>query len=254
VVIFFSLVPLGLLVTGSFMKLFGFFDLPEIWTFDHWTTAFRDSTFMTGFWNMLTLGFSSALCAVLVYSIVAYCTVRLSSRLQAPLDIVTWLPLTIPGIVLSFGYLYMVLQVPVFRPVYGTMAVLVLVSVLGAMTLGVQVLKVHMLQIGAEVEEAGRVAGGSWPRTFASIITPLTVPALAVVGIIVFAGVIRHVSNIILLSTGETRVLAILQLEYLTEGSLGPASVVGTVIVLASLTAAAAVRIISVRFGVASRH
>ena len=120
---------------------------------------------------------ASAVCAVFLYSFVSYCTVRLQSRLQAPLDVLTWLPLTIPGIVLSFGYLYMVLRVPVFRPFYGTMWVMVLVSVLAAMTLGVQILKVHMLQIGAEVEEAGRVAGGAWGQTVPPTIPPLPLPA-----------------------------------------------------------------------------
>jgi iron(III) transport system permease protein len=147
----------------------------------------------------------------------------------------------------------MALRVPVFTPLYGTMGILILVSFLSAMTLGVQIIKVHMLQIGNEVEEAGRVVGGSWTRTYLSIITPLAAPALAIVGVMVFAGTIRQVSSIILLSTGDTRVLSLLQIEYLVEGVLGPAAVVGTIIVLISLSAAICVRLISQRFGVAAR-
>lgn len=252
-VCFMSLLPLGLLVMGSFMKLFGFFDLPALWTLDHWREALGDVTFVGGLKNMLMLGFGTALCAVVSYSFVSYCTVRMKNMWQAPLDILTWLPLSIPGIILGFGYLFMVLQVPVLTPLYGTIGVMILVSFLSSMTLGVQVIKVHMLQLGPEVEEAGRVVGGSWFRTFRSIITPLTAPALAVVGVLVFAGTIRQVSSIILLSTGETRVLSILQLEFLAEGILGPAAVIGTVIVLISLLAAAVVRIVSVRFGVQAR-
>jgi ABC-type Fe3+ transport system permease subunit len=55
---------------------------------------------------------------------------------------------------------------------------------------------------------------------------------------------------VILLSTGETRVLAVLQLDFLTDGRLGPAAVIGCIIVLISLLAALLIRIISVRFGV----
>jgi ABC-type Fe3+ transport system permease subunit len=69
----------------------------------------------------------------------------------------------------------------------------------------------------------------------------------------VFAGTIRQVSSIILLSTGDTRVLALLQIEYLVEGVLGPAAVVGTIIVMISLIAAICVRLISMRFGIAAR-
>lgn len=253
IISFMSLLPLSLLVVGSFMKLFGFFDLPELWTFEHWFEAFGDPTFISGFKNMMVLGLGTAFMAVFTYSLVAYATVRVKSKWQGPLDILTWMPLTVPGIILGFGYLFMVLQVPVFRPLFGTIIVMIFVSFLGAMTLGVQILKVHMLQIGAEVEEAGRVVGGTWARTFKSIITPLASPAIAIIAIMVFASTIRQVGSIILLSTGETRVLTILQLEFLTEGVLGPASVIGVVIVSISLIAAACVRIISSRFGIQAR-
>ena len=115
---------------------------------------------------MLALGLGTAFCAVTLYALVAYCTVRIESRLRSTLDVLTWLPLTIPGIILAFGYLNMALRVPIFAILYGTIGALILVSFLSAMTLGVQVLKVHMLQIGAEVEEAGRVVGGSWTQTY----------------------------------------------------------------------------------------
>ena len=44
-----------------------------------------------------------------------------------------------------------------------------------------------------------------------------------------------------------------LQVEFLSDGSLGPAAVVGTVIVLISVAAAALVRLVSLRFGVQAR-
>jgi iron(III) transport system permease protein len=250
IVLFMSILPLGLLLTGSIMKLFGFFGLPEMWTLQHWRDAFADVTFTLGLKNMLVLGFGTALCAAVVYVFVAYCTVRIKSRFQAPLDILSWLPLTIPGIILGFGYLFMVIQVPVFTPLYGTIFVMILVSFLGAITLGVQVIKVHMLQLGSEIEEAGRTAGASWLETFRRVILPLTVPAVTVVAVLVFASTIRQIGSVILLSTGETRVLAVLQLDFLTDGRLGPAAVIGVIIVLISLFAALLVRIISTRFGV----
>jgi iron(III) transport system permease protein len=248
-----SLLPLTLLVMGSFMKLFGFFDLDQVWTATHWVKAMADTTFMISFRNMLALGLGTAFLAVALYALVAYCTVRVDSRLRSTLDILTWLPLTIPGIILAFGYLNMALRVPIFAILYGTVGALILVSFLSAMTLGVQVLKVHMLQIGAEVEEAGRVVGGSWTRTYTNIVLPLATPALAVVGVMVFAATIRNVSNIIFLSTGDNRVLSVLQVELLSSGVLGPAAVIGTIIVLMSLTAAAIVRIVSARFGIRAR-
>lgn len=248
-----SLLPLVLQLAGSAMKLFGFFEIDEVWTLDHWREAFDDAIFADGLWNTLLLGSGTAVAAVIVYAIIAYFTVRTQYRGRGLLDILTWLPLTVPGIILGFGFLAMTLQIPLFRPLYGTLGVLIFVCWLTSMTLGVQVMKSNLLLIGKDVEEAGRVAGGNWGRTFFEIIVPLMLPAMVVVGVMVFSQTIRQVSTIILLSTGATSTLSILQLEFLSSGRLGPASVIGTIIVLMSLTAAAIVRLIASRFGVLSR-
>jgi len=251
---FISVLPFVMLMMGSFMKLFGFFGLPEVWTIAHWLKVLGDATFVKSLNNMLKLGFSTAFLAIAGYSLVAYSVVRVrNARMAGPLDIVSWLPLGIPGIVLGFGYLNMTLQVPFFAVFYGTVGALIFVTFLAAMPLGVQMMKVHMLQVGKDIEEAGRVVGGSWFKTFRNVILPILVPALAVVGIIVFASTIRNVSTIMLLSSGESKVLSILQVEFLSVGSLGPAAVVGTVIMLISVAAALLVRFISLRFGVQSR-
>ena len=235
------------------MKLFGFFDLPQVWTADHWVKALGDVTFELSLRNMLLLGLGTAAIGTIVYALVAYAVVRVRSRMAAPLDWLSWLPLTIPGIILGFGYLTMALEVPLFSFLYGTLGALILVSVLAAMPLGIQVLKVQMLQMGGDIEEAGRIVGGTWGRTFWHVMLPLSAPALAVVAVMVFASTIRAVSTVMLLSSGNNRVLSVLQVEFLSSGNLGPAAVVGTVIVLVSLAAALLVRLISVRFGVQTK-
>jgi iron(III) transport system permease protein len=252
-VVFVSVLPLSLLIMGSFMKLFGFFHLPQVWTFSHWTRVLNDSTFVTSLNNMLELGFGTSFLAIAGYSIVAYCVVRLRVWTAGPLDIVSWLPIGIPGIVLGFGYLSMMLKVPFFAVFYGTVGALIFVTFLAAMPIGVQMMKVHMLQIGKDIEEAGRVMGGSWAKTFYNVILPLLVPTLAVVGVMVFASTIRNVSTIMLLSSGDSKVLSILQVEFLSNGSLGPAAVVGTMIMMISIAAALAVRLISRRFALRTR-
>lgn len=248
-----SLLPLVLQLLGSLMTLFGFFELGEVWTLAHWHEAFGDAIFVNALSNTLVLGLGTAVAAVVAYAVVAYFTVRVAYRGRGVLDVLTWLPLTVPGVVLGFGFLWMTLQVPLFRPLYGTIGVLIFVCWLTSMTLGVQVMKSSMLMIGKDVEEAGRVVGGNWRRTFMKIVVPLMLPTMAVVGVIVFSQTIRNVSTIILLSTGATTTLSVLQLEFLSTGRMGPASVVGTIIVLMSVIAAMAVRVLATRFGIQAR-
>ena len=248
-----SLLPLMLQLLGSLMTLFGFFELGEVWTLAHWHEAFDDAIFVNALSNTLVLGLGTAVAAVVAYAVVAYFTVRVAYRGRGVLDVLTWLPLTVPGVVLGFGFLWMTLQVPLFRPLYGTIGVLIFVCWLTSMTLGVQVMKSSMLMIGKDVEEAGRVVGGNWRRTFMKIVVPLMLPTMAVVGVIVFSQTIRSVSTIILLSTGATTTLSVLQLEFLSTGRMGPASVVGTIIVLMSVIAAMVVRVLATRFGIQAR-
>jgi iron(III) transport system permease protein len=248
-----SLLPLLLQVAGSLMTLFGFFDIPKVWTFAHWWQAVSDPKFTVAIENTLVLGLGTALAAVVFFAVIAYCTVRVRHWLAGPLDVVSWLPLTLPGILLGFGILWMVLEIPLFSPFYGSMGILILVSLLCSMTLGIQVLKSNMLQIGPELEEAARIVGGSWRRSFQDVMVPLTMPAVIVVAVMVFSQTIRQVSTLVLLSTGDNEPVSLLQLEYLRAGLLGPAAVSGTVIVMLSLAAAAVVRIMTQRFGIQAR-
>ena len=86
------------------------------------------------------------------------------------------------------------------------------------MPLGRADLKGGLLQLGAELEEASRIAGGSWLVTFRRIVLRLLGPSLLTVGLIVFVGAARNVSYVALLSTTTNQPLSMLQLNYLAEG------------------------------------
>ncbi len=248
-----SLLPLLLQLAGSLMTLFGFFAIPHVWTFAHWAAAFDDPKFMQVIGNTIVLGFGTALAAVACYALIAYCTVRVRHWLAGPLDVLSWLPFTLPGVLLGFGMLWMVLEIPIFSPFYGSMGILIVVSLLCSMTLGIQVLKATMLQVGTDLEEAARIVGASWRRGFQDVMVPLTMPAVIVVGVMVLSHTVRQVSTLVLLSTGNTEPLSLLQLEYLRTGQLGPAAVSGTLIVVLSVAAASVVRVMTKRFGVQAR-
>jgi len=67
--------------------------------------------------------------------------------------------------------------------------------------------------------------------------------------VMVFANTVRQVSTIILLTTGPSTPLFVLQLELLYGAELGPAAVVGTMIVLLSSGVAVGARLLGLRVG-----
>ncbi|HEY7063213.1 MAG TPA: iron ABC transporter permease [Chloroflexota bacterium] len=248
-VLFLTALPISFQAMGSLMTLFGFFDVPQVWTTRHWERALADPTLLRGLANSVVLGAATVVAALVVYSLVAYCSVRLRQRWRVALDLLAWLPFAIPGVILGLGYLRFALAIPLVRPLYGTIWVLVFVCWLAAMTLGVQICKSGILQLSVQLEEAGYVVGGSWLRTFRTIVVPLLSPTLLVLAVMVFAVTVRQVSTIVLLTTGPSTPLAVLQLELLYGAELGPAAVVGTLIVLLSSGVALAARLLGLRVG-----
>ncbi len=227
-----TLIPFIFLCLGTFMKLFGYFTMPGgAYSFEHWQSVLGDPIFVNSTLNTFYLGFGAALLGTLFASLVAYVSVRTRFRLRGALDFLSWLPASIPGIILGLGLLWMFLRVPVFNPLYGTIGVLILAVFFASLTTAVQLIKSNMIQLGFDLEEASTVAGGSWTYTFRKVIFPLLGHVLLSVGILIFASATRNVANIAMLVTNQNRPLAMLQVDYMVEGIFEPAAIVGVITV-----------------------
>ncbi len=248
--LFITLVPLVFLVMGTFMNLFGFFNLERVWTLAHWQKIAEDPILVSSIWNTIRLAGATALIGMGFYAVLAYISVRAKFRARGLLDFLTWAPATIPGIVLGLGMLWMFLDTPVFRPLYGTLAVLILALLINSMTTGVQLIKSNMVQLGNEMEEASAVAGGSWLYTFRRVVVPILAPVLLSVGTLTFISASRNVSNIAMLVTNENRPIAMLQLDYMVDGRSEVAAVLGVLVVLLTIGIAVLARIVGRRFGI----
>ena len=114
---------------------------------------------------------------------------------------------------------------------------------------GVQLIKGNIVQLGFDLEEASHISGGSWFYTFRRIVLPLLAPILISVMLITFASATRQVSTIAMLVVGDTRPLAMLQVDNMIDGNFESATVVGALIVLITLFIAILARWISRRIG-----
>ena len=69
-------IPLTMLVVGSCMKLFGFFDIPSPYTLAHWQEVLTNPLFSSALWNSLILSFAAGLGGTAVYAGIAYLIAR----------------------------------------------------------------------------------------------------------------------------------------------------------------------------------
>ena len=233
-----TVVPIALLVMGTFMKLFGFFHIPEPWTLDNWRQVLKDPVIFRSLWNTIFIGLGAGGIGILLYALIAYVIVKTRFAARGLLDLLSWLPWSIPGILLGIALLWTFLGTKVFLPIYGTLYILIIAMVIKSMPFGTQLIKSVMLQLGSELEEASRITGASWFYTYRRILFPLLFPALLTVGLVVFISAARDIGTVVLLATGRTRTLSLLMLDFATEAEFERATVVAVIIVILVVVAA----------------
>jgi len=248
--LFFTVLPLGFLGLATFMRLFGFFNLPDPWTIDHWQRVMSDPIFLRSLANTILLAGGTVTLAMISFPLIAYIAVRTRFRGRHILDFLSWLPIAIPGLILGLGFLWLFLGTPVLRPLYGSIVVLILAAGISSMTLGVQLVKTNLLQLGQELEEASWVAGGSWFYTVRRVILPMLTPVLVTVGLVAFISAARNIAGIALLVTNQNRPLAMLQLDYMVDGRYEAAAVVGIIVLLLTTGVALLARLFGLRIGI----
>ncbi len=250
VVFLLDVVPVLSVSGGSFMVRFGFFNLPKTWTLEYWQMAVNDPRLMLALKNTLMIAVSAAVIGAFLFSLVAYVLVRTRLPGRAILDSICWLPSAIPGVLSGLGLLWLFLGTPVFRPLYGTLFLLMIASILGGVTLSTQILKANFIQLGNELEEASRMSGAGFWRTYFRIVLPLMAQTVILIGVIKFMFAAQNASSIILLATSESRTLSLLALDQVAAGYREVASITVILIMLLTLGVALIARTFGLNVGI----
>lgn len=250
VVFLLDVVPILSVFGGSFMTRFGFFNLPKTWTTEYWRMALSDPRILQGLQNTLIIAFSAAIFGAFFFSLIGYILVRTKFPGRGILDSICWLPSAIPGVLSGLGLLWMFLGTPFFRPFYGTLFLLVIASVLGGITLATQILKSNFVQLGNELEEASRMSGAGFWRTYFKVVFPLMAQTMVLVAVLKFMFAAQQTSSIILLATSETRTLSLLALDQVAAGYREVASITVIFIMLLTLGVALVARSFGLKVGI----
>jgi len=143
--IFFStILPLGVLVMGSFMKIFGVF-IKDPFTLEKWKTMFADPRLLFSIKNTLLLAFGTATVGMILYFFISYIVVRSRFVLRKVLDFISWLPWGIPGLVLGLCFLWAYIGgIGAFLNrffgivIYGSFGLMILALIVKGLPLGVR--------------------------------------------------------------------------------------------------------------------
>lgn len=223
--------PLGLLGYDTFMLRSGNYSLSNF-TSHYWIGksdpdiangapgVLRNPKVFSSAWNSIRLSLCTAFFTALLGVILGYAIVKgRGTRLSKLVEQIAFIPYVIPGI--AFGAVYISMFSKPFGPIpalYGTFALLVVVSVAKHIPYSARSGVSAMLQVGRELEEAAEVAGANTWQRFKRIIFPLTSAGFVSGFLLTFITTMRELSLIILLVTPSTQVLASQTMRYIENG------------------------------------
>jgi iron(III) transport system permease protein len=244
--------PLLTLVLGSFMTRIGYFMLG--FTLDHWKFVLNDPVFLKALRTTLVLAATAAIVSPLLFSVVAYILVRTRLPGRGALDLMVWCSGAVPGILAGLGLLWLFVGTPLLNFLFGTIWALIIVVVLQGKTTGVNIMKGVLVQIGADMEEAARVSGAGWIRTYFRIWLPLLMPTMMLLAVMSFVSAAGATSSIILLASRDTMTLSLMALELssIAVSNREAASIISIFIIALTVAGALIVKYFGLRLGV--RH
>jgi iron(III) transport system permease protein len=239
--------PLGLLVLSSIMLRSGDYSFGNI-SLQHWigeaNTIYNhgepgvllNPKIYAAAWNTIKLALYTAFFTALLGVLLGYAIVKgRGTRLSKLVEQLAYIPYVIPGI--AFGAVYIAMFARKLGPIpalYGTFALLVIVSVAKHLPYSSRSGVSAMMAVGRELEEAGQVAGANVWQRFRRIIFPLTSTGFVSGFLLTFITTMRELSLIILLVTPATQLLASQTMFYIENGDEQMANIV--ILILVSIT------------------
>jgi iron(III) transport system permease protein len=218
------ILPMLALIVAAFRKFMfirdaaSLFDMRQ-YSLVHFNSIFDNPLTLRSMYNAVEVGVITAV----VGGVLAFALGYTIHRSQAPgrrtIDLLTTLPVAIPGLVIGVAYLWAWIGIP--GGLYGTIWILALAFIARFMPDTVKALSTSFLQIHRELEEAAWVCGKGMLGTIRTIVMPLASPGVIAAMTLLFVLAIRELGSSLFLYTSNTMVMSVLLLDYYEGGNLG---------------------------------
>jgi iron(III) transport system permease protein len=135
------------------------------------------------------------------------------------------------GLIVGIGFFWALAYSPgwISGLLSGTIWILVIAFGLRALPTAYGNISPLLMQIGAELDNAARVSGADWFKTFSRVLGKLILPAFAGALILVFVTMIKEYSPAVFLANSRTSVIGTTALQLRAEGNTGSVAALATV-------------------------
>jgi iron(III) transport system permease protein len=185
----------------------------------HFERLFDNPLAMRSIVNTMEVGFITALIGGVFAFAIGYTVNRTTVRGRGAINVISTIPVAIPGLVIGVAYLWAWIGLP--GGLYGTIWILALAFIARFMPDTIKALSTSLLQIHRELEEASWICGKGLLGTIRTIVLPLARPGVIAAMTLLFILAIRELGSSLFLYTSNTMVMAVLLLDYYEGGNVG---------------------------------
>ena len=226
------IMPIVILIMESFMLKEGIYSLDNF-TLHYWIGEsnpqimeglpgiFKNDEFINSLFNSLRLTLVNGVFGTIFGQLLGYITAKGRGRLHGKLvEQLVFIPYLIPSVAFGGIYLSMFSQpqqifgVTLVPALYGTFALLTLVSVVKHLPFAARAGTSNLLQISGELEEAATIEGAGFFRRFVKIVFPLSKGGFISGFMLIFVSIMKELDLIILIMTPTTSTLPYLAFRY----------------------------------------
>ncbi len=224
--------PMGIMLWGSLLP---FYQTPSLEALSRINLdAYREILHFPWLLEALKNTFIMVICAptlaVLLSAMIAWIVVRSKIRGRRILDVLSFMPHGIPGIVMGLAFMWMYLRMS-YIPIYGTIWIIIIAFATRHLAYGTRAMNAAMLQLHRELEEAAQTSGVPWHITFIRITIPLLMPTFISVWIWSAMHVVRVLSIPVMLYSPDSRVLSVLIWDLWQSGEISYTCAIGVMLI-----------------------
>lgn len=184
--------------------------------------------------NSIIVAVVAATAVTTLAALISWYVVRSPGPLRRTYDMVAFLPLAVPNVMIGLALIYVYLTIN-FLPIYGTVAILAIAYTTTYLSFGTRVTNGVLLQFSKDLEEAAQTSGARWSTVFRAITLPMMKPALVGVWVWVAAHALREMSGALMLQGTNNSVVPTLLWGYWESGRPTIAAAAGVWLILAML-------------------
>ena len=219
----------------------------ETFSFKHYQVVFNQPHAQIVLFNTLLMTLLTATTVSILSFVVSYIVVRTRFVARYLLDLLAFLPHSIPGIVLGLALFWLLLQFDVLTgaSTFGSIFSLVLGFTIIFLAYSVRAMSVAMLQVHPDLEDAAKLSGAPPWRVALRIFLPLLLPTLVGVWIYVALLSVRFVSLPLILSQGGSNEVLGVMIWYMWDnGDINAVGAVGIMLMSVMFSLAIVMRLV----------